>query len=200
MVERLTVRRIDVAEEDGTLRMVIGNSTHAELLPLRGRQVPHPGGAPAAGILFVNDEGTECGGLHFRGRGQGTEVDQSGYFTFDDYEQNESFRLGQVQDASGSRKFLEFSDQPDWSIADLIEEIEGLDPEEAARVQERNVAGEGGLGRSRMRLAREHDGSVGLVLRDGRGQDRIRLVVPADGVPVVEVLDADGVPRSLLAD
>ena len=67
-------------------------------------------------------------------------------------------------------------------------------------MQERYVAGEGGLGRSRMRLAREHDRSVGLVLRDGRGQDRIRLVVPADGVPVVEVLDADGVPRSLLAD
>ena len=112
----------------------------------------------------------------------------------------EAVRLGQAQDAAGARKWLEFSDRPDWSIGDLIEEIDGLDPDDATRVQERYLAGENGPGRSRMRLAREDDGSVGLYLRDARGQDRLRLVVPADGEPVVEVLDADGVPRSLMPD
>ena len=32
------------------------------------------------------------------------------------------------------------------------------------------------------------------------GQDRLRFMVPPDGEPVVEILDADGVPRSLLPD
>jgi hypothetical protein len=200
VVDELTVKRINVVEDDGTLRMVIGNSTHGRVLPMRGREVVHPGRDATAGLLFVNDEGTECGGLQFGGYRREDGKEQAGFLTFDDYEQNESFRFGQVQDSDGSRKFLEFSDLPPWSLADLIEEIEGLEPDEAASVQERYLAGESGLGRSRMRLARENDGSVRLVLRDGRGQDRLRLVVPEDGDPTIEILDADGIPRSLLPD
>jgi hypothetical protein len=51
------------------------------------------------------------------------------------------------------------------SLCDMVEEVEGLDDDAAREVQERYLAGEGGLGRSRMRLAREADGSVRLVLR-----------------------------------
>jgi len=194
----LTVKRINVVENDGTLRMVIGNSAHSRTMPMRGRHVQHPGRAETAGILFVNDEGTECGGLQFGGGRTPDGVEHGGYLTFDDYEQNESFRFGLAQDAGGSTKFLEFSDQPEWSIADLVEEIEGLDPEEAAQVQHRYIDREHGVGRSRMRLAREADGSVGLVLRDGAGRERLRLVVPEDGDAVVEVVDAHGNSRSLL--
>jgi hypothetical protein len=78
--------------------------------------------------------------------------------------------------------------------------MQGLDDDAAREVQDRYLAGQSSLGASRMRLAREDDGSVRLVLRDARGQDRVRFVVPADGEPVMEVLDADGVPRSLLPD
>jgi hypothetical protein len=196
-LDELTVKRINVVEDDGTLRIVIGNSTHGRTMPMRGRVLPHPGRSASAGLLFVNDEGTECGGLQFGGGVRGDSVEHGGYLTFDDYEQNESFRLGQVQDGNGSRKYLEFSDQPAWSLGDLIEEIEGLGAEEAARVQESYFARADGVGRSRMRLAREEDGSVGLMLRDGEGRDRLRLVVPADGEPVIEVLDAEGHARAL---
>lgn len=49
-----------------------------------------------------------------------------------------------------------------------------------------------------MRLAREEDGAVRLVLRDGQGRDRLRFIVPVDGDPVAEVVDPDGNVRSLL--
>jgi hypothetical protein len=198
VLDELTVKRINVVEDDGTLRIVIGNSAHGRTMPMRGRFVQHPGRAETAGILFVNDEGTECGGLQFGGGRASDGVEHGGYLTFDDYEQNESLRFGQAQDARGSRKFLEFSDQPEWSIADLVEEIEGLDPEEAARVQQGYFQSENGLGRSRMRLAREEDGSVRLVLRDGEGRDRLRFIVPAEGDAVVEVVGPEGHTRSLL--
>ena len=195
-LDELTVKRINVVEDDGTLRIVIGNSTHAAAIPMRGRLVEHPGRSASAGLLFVNDEGTECGGLQYAGsRGPGG-PQQSGYLTVDDYEQNESLRFGMVQGDGASEKFLEFSDQPEWSFVDLAEEPDGLDEEAARAVRERYP----GRGRSRMRLAREPDGSVGLVLRDGGGRDRLRLVVPAQGQPVVEVVDADGVSHSLLPD
>jgi hypothetical protein len=200
VVDELTVKRINVVEDDGTLRIVIGNSTHGRRLAMRGRMFDHPGREDLAGLLFVNDEGTECGGLQFGGGRRGDVVEHGGFLTFDDFEQNESFRLGQVQDADGSRKWLEFADLPDWSLADMIEEMEGLDDDAAREVQDRYLAGQSSLGASRMRLAREDDGSVRLVLRDARGQDRVRFVVPADDEPVIEILDADGVPRSLLPD
>jgi hypothetical protein len=200
IVDELTVKRINVVEDDGTLRMMIGNSTLGRTAPMRGRQIVHPGRDEAAGLLFVNDEGTECGGLVFGGHRRDAGKEQIGFLTFDDYEQNEGFRFGMHQEGSVVQRWLEFSDLPDWSLVDMIEELEGLDDDAAQEVQERYFAGQGGLGASRMRLARESDGSVGLVLRDARGQDRLRFVVPADGEPVLEVLDAEGVPRSLLPD
>jgi hypothetical protein len=200
VIDELTVKRINVVEDDGTLRIVIGNSTHGRTAPMRGRLVRHPGRNESAGLLFVNDEGTECGGLQFAGHRSDGGKEQLGMLTFDDFEQNEGFRLGMVQEGSVVQRFLEFSDVPDWSLVDMVEEIEGLDDEAAREVQERYAARGSGLGASRMRLARDADGSVGLVLRDARGQDRLRFVVPADGEPQMEILDVDGVPRSLLPE
>jgi hypothetical protein len=200
VVDELTVKRLNVVEDDGTLRIVIGNSSHGRVAPMRGRPVVHPGRDATAGLLFVNDEGTECGGLQFGGYRRDGGKEQGGFLTFDDYEQNESVRMGQNQRGDVVTKYLEFSDQPAWSLVDLIDETEGLGAEETRTVYERYFGAVDGRGRSRMRLGREEDGSVQLVLRDGRGQDRLRFVVPEDGDPTVEILDADGIPRSLLPD
>jgi hypothetical protein len=180
------------------LRIVIGNSTHGKTAPMRGRLVEHPGRNASAGLLFVNDEGTECGGLQYAGFQGPNGKEQMGYLTVDDYEQNESLRLGMFQNGDASQRFIEFTDQPTWSLVDMIEETEGLDPEAAQQIFDRYFAGGDGRGRSRMRLAREEDGSVRLVLRDRQGRDRLKFVVPAEGDPVVEVVDGAGNARSLL--
>lgn len=199
VTDELTVKRIKVVDEDGMLRLIIGNSTMGRTMPMRGRIIDHPGRPPFAGILFVNDEGTECGGLGFAGWRGPDGKEQAGYLTFDDYEQNESFRFGQNQIGDVATKFLEFSDQPAWSLVDMIEEAEGLGGAAAQAVFDRYLGEVGGLGRSRMRLAREDDVSVRLVLRDAEGRDRLRLVVPADGDAAAEILDAEGNAQSLLA-
>jgi hypothetical protein len=198
VLDELTVKRINVVEDDGTLRIVIGNSTHGRSLPVRGRLVEHPGRNASAGLLFVNDEGTECGGLQYAGRRGPDGKEQMGYLTVDDYEQNESLRFGMLQNGGASQKFVEFADQPEWSVADLIEETEGLEPPAAQALIDRHFGEADGRGRSRMRLAREEDGSVRLVLRDGEGRDRLRFIVPADGDPVAEVVDPEGNTRSIL--
>jgi len=197
-IDELTVKRVNVVEDDGTLRVVLGNSSIMRTMSVRGRSVEHPGRLPQAGLLFVNDEGTECGGLSVAGRRRDGVKEQSASLTFDDYEQNEGFRFGMVQEGSIVERFLEFSDIADWSLADLVDELEGLDDGAARGVQARYAAR--GSRASRLRLARESDGSVRLVLRDARGRDRLRFVVPADGEPGIEILDADGVPRSLMPD
>jgi hypothetical protein len=198
VLDELTVKRINVVEDDGTLRIVIGNSTHGRTAPMRGRLVEHPGRNASAGLLFVNDEGTECGGLQYAGHRGVDGKEQMGYLTVDDYEQNESLRLGMFQNGDASERFIEFTDQPGWSLVDMVEETQGLDATAVEEVYERYFDGADGRGRSRMRLAREEDGSVRLVLRDCAGRDRLRFIVPAVGDPIIEVVDPDGSVRSLL--
>ena len=163
----LTLERLRIVEPDGTLRLVVGNSAVGEKLPIRGREVPHPGRTPAAGLLFVNDEGTECGGLVWSATGV--------HLSMDSYEQDQAVVLTHLNEAGVRRSSLEFVDRPAWSIADLVA---------GAHV-------EGGEA-SRMRLARETDGSVVLALRDARGRDRVRITVDAEDEPRIELLDADG--------
>jgi hypothetical protein len=84
---------------------------------------------------------------------------------------NESLRLGMFQNGEASQRFVEFTDQPDWSIVDMIEETEELEPVAAQAVVDRYV---------------------------GEGRDRLRFIVPADGDPVAEVVDTEGNTSSLL--
>ncbi|WP_052466012.1 hypothetical protein [Mobilicoccus massiliensis] len=202
VVEELTVKRINVVEDDGRLRMIIGNSTHGSTAPMRGELRRHPGRYPCAGLLFVNDEGTECGGLQFAGRsGEGDSgASQTGYLSFDDFEQNESFRLGLSQQGGVSQRFIEFVDQPSWSLVDFVDDYEAAGDDEAARdrVSRQYVGDPRAARRSRLLLTRDDAGAARIVLRDGQGRDRLRLIAPAEGDPVVEVVDEHGRCRSLV--
>lgn len=183
----LTLERLRIVERDGTLRLLIGNSTIAQAVPMRGREVAHPGRDSYAGMLFVNDEGTECGGLLWWGNAEGAGV----HLSFDSYEQNDAIVVEHEDKAGRRSSWLEFVDRPEWSMADFFAEYEkAAGQDEQATITDRYFGK--GAGWSRMRLAREDDGSVGLCLRDAAGRDRIRLIVGIDGEPRIEVLDADG--------
>lgn len=209
VLDTLTVRQINIVEDDGTLRMVIANSRLTGIMPWRGDVLPRDDRLTAAGILFANDEGTECGGLISTGRGGEHGAEQVSFLAFDGYEQNESFSMGlsqssahpadNGQDATYTGKWLKFADQPSWSLGDYLAEADGLSGDELQAVQDKFWnQGVDGNGVTRMELAEESDGTVGLTLCDGRGRPRLRLAVSADGNPLAEVLDEEGATRSLL--
>src|SRR3982750_4336689 len=64
--DEIDVRRMNVREADGTLRMVISNHARLPGVIVQGKESP-PVDRPYAGMLFYNDEGTENGGLVFGG-------------------------------------------------------------------------------------------------------------------------------------
>src|SRR5579875_3514747 len=64
--EEITVRRINIVEPDGTLRMVISDKSLFPGIIIKGQEHPHPN-RKTAGMIFFNDEGTENGGLIFGG-------------------------------------------------------------------------------------------------------------------------------------
>src|SRR5689334_19601387 len=64
--DEIDVRRINVREPDGTLRLVISNRARLPGVIVAGKEQP-PVDRPQAGMLFYNDEGSENGGLVFSG-------------------------------------------------------------------------------------------------------------------------------------
>src|SRR2546428_6798440 len=61
----ITARRINIVEPDGTVRLTISNRADFPGGWRHGKEDPRPDRREAAGMLFMNDEGTELGGFIF---------------------------------------------------------------------------------------------------------------------------------------
>lgn len=101
--DEINVRRINVREADGTLRLVISNSAKLPGVIVKGKEQPKVD-RPQAGMLFFNDEGSEIGGLIFGGRrnSNGDVVDSGGSLSFDRYNVNQVVQLLGVDDKDNS--------------------------------------------------------------------------------------------------
>jgi len=168
--DEITVHRINVVEPDGTLRMVISN--HAQLPGVIVHGEERPLERPQAGMLFLNDEASEIGGLIFGGRrnAEGEIVDSGVSLSFDKYEANQVVQLIGV-------------DESDARFAGLAV-LDSISGSEVYR---------------RVWLGRGDDGVATLALMDAAGRKRLLMQVDAEGAANVSVLDADGnVVRSLL--
>jgi hypothetical protein len=139
VVEEIDVQRINIREPDGTLRMVISNTNAAPGLMVKGKEYRHPTRSDA-GIIFMNNEGTENGGLIFDGGKKNGKVYGSGHLSFDQYEQDQVISLDQGEDNGVRHATLTFNDMPDTSLPwNLIERYETPDAQ-AELKNSRNLA------------------------------------------------------------
>ncbi|MBZ5663635.1 MAG: hypothetical protein LAO30_03445 [Acidobacteriia bacterium] len=163
--DEITVRRINVVEPDGTLRMVI--SDHAQLpgVIVHGNERERSSDRSQAGMLFYNDEGSENGGLIFGGHrnAKGEVVDSGGSLSFDKYEANQIVQLAGVDDNEDRFAGLIVTDSP------------------AAGASHRRVW-----------VGRDESGSAAVTLMDASGKKRIAIEVALDGTPSISFLDANG--------
>lgn len=112
--DEIQVRRLNIVEPDGTLRMVISDKARLPPVIIRGREHPEMGEPrPQAGLIFYNDEGTENGGLIFSGRKneRGEVVDAGASLSFDKYGANQIVQLAGVDDSRDRFAGLTVSDQ-----------------------------------------------------------------------------------------
>jgi hypothetical protein len=159
----ITVRRINVVEPNGTLRMVISDHARLPGIIVHGKQQAFE--RPQAGLLFYDDEGSENGGLIFGGHrnSKGEVVDSGGSLSFDKYGANQIVQLAGVDDKEDRFAGLAVTDS-------VI----------------------GGETNRRVWVGRGEDGTATLALMDGRGKKRILMEVPANGTPRLSFLDANG--------
>jgi hypothetical protein len=111
--DEVQVRRINIVEPDGTLRMVISNHDQLPGVIVKGKEFPKVD-RPEAGMLFYNNEGTENGGLIFGGhRNEKGEIVDSGVsLSFDKYGQpGQIVQLAGVYDKDNKFAGLAVNDQ-----------------------------------------------------------------------------------------
>jgi hypothetical protein len=160
--DEIDVRRINVREPDGTLRLVISNRARLPGVIERGKEHP-PADRPQAGMLFYNDEGTENGGLVFGGHrnARGDVTNSGGMLTFDRYAGSQIIQLAGVHDSTNHIVGLIVSDTDDRR-------------------------------RRRVFVGHDKEGVARVELMDGNGRPRITLQVTSEGNPSLSFLDANG--------
>ncbi len=196
--EEINVGRINVREPDGTLRMVISNRAQFPGAPWKGEEIPRPDRREFAGMLFVNDEGTENGGLIQKGKlGLTGKADAGLSLTFDRFRQDQVLQLLHAEQGGQTMSMLSINDEPPHAPADAKQRMQRMDeadrlPREQRKAAYDQLKAEGLMPANRVRLGTTRDRASALTLSDAEGRPRMRLMVSADGQPVIQMLDDKG--------
>jgi hypothetical protein len=200
--DEINVRRINVREDDGTLRYVLTNTSHAPQWITHGKEYPHPAGQREAGMYFFNNEGTENGGMTWGGRKKDGKVGSFGHLSFDQYDQDQVMTLDQSESDGRRSAGLTISDRPSEPLD--MEDVNRLShmlpgPARDAALKQAKESGKYGLDRVFVGKTREHDSIV--VLDDAKARPRMLLRVKPEGTATIEFLDEQGkVVRSIGPD
>jgi hypothetical protein len=191
----LTVHRIDVVDDNGTLRMAIFNKEH-EPDPVLGGKAYHNvrSGGKKAGLLFFNDRGDEQGGLGYSGNIVNGHVQQGGLLSFDPWLQNDNVDLYLSQSGPTAYSGISFSQTGPRRLTELVpayERVLRMKPGPARDAAMKPLRG-GFAARSRVFAGVGGDDRSKVVLSDRAGRPRMRMQVTPQGDATLEVLDAAG--------
>jgi hypothetical protein len=196
LVSELTMERLAIAEPEKTWRLRLYNNGSAPAAIFKGESIDlHPEGRPGSGHMYVNDEGTECGGLMFHGP---NEAGNAGIFsTMDHHDQQEVLIISSNTSPTGGNSSLGVVDMPEWSIVDWAHELVADRAKGMEKAQQEMQAGNWFQQRA---LARGGSGSSRLEL-DAPGTSPIKaaLIVDEHG-PRLELVDGKGQVRVWSAD
>ncbi len=187
-LDALTVGHINVIDSTGRVRVEIAAS-----FPPRRRDV--------AGLLFIDNDGIEAGGLTYRGhRDAEGHVAAGGILTMDQYNSDQVVALQYAQSGLMKREGLTISDRPDTMGAALAMVYQVLDtfPPGSRRdsVQKALLARVPVEQRTARRVfvGRDTARTAVLLLSDRNGMPRLQLAVDSLGQASIVFLDAQGRP------
>ena len=193
----IDVERINVIEPDGRIRMVVSDQQRSPAPMFKGKPFAYAGGT-RTGVIFYDDEGTESGGMTFRGRMINGKPSAAGHLSFDQYGQDQVINL-EYQEGDGRRQqgltIDEHADVPLFDVLTQYRSIQAMPPGAAKADSLRQwTASQGGVawGAHRLFLGRDQQKAAILDLRDTHGRSRLRLSVDSIGGARIEFLDDSG--------
>jgi hypothetical protein len=193
-IDDLTVRSIRVVDSAGRVRLEIAGT-----FPPRRTDL--------AGILFVNNDGGEAGGLVYRGRRKDGRVTAGGTLTMDQYNEDQVVSLQYNQDGAKKIVGLTVADRPDSIGRELGELYRVLDPMPQSPLRDsiaKTLMAKLPLNQRAARrvfVGRDSAKAAVVNLADRAGNPRLRLIVDSLGNPSILFLDATGrVVRAIPGD
>jgi hypothetical protein len=196
--DQITVHRINIVEPDGTPRLIISDKAEYPGSYFKGKELPRPDRTDVAGMLFMNDEGTENGGLIFGGhQSPDGKLHSFGHLSFDEYEQDQTIQIDTSQDGDDRETGYQINDNDSTLFTpELFAELQRVrampDGPEKDKARAAFAAKYPIHLRARAGFARLRDKSSEFALSDPEGHIRILLRVAADGTPTMQFLDAAG--------
>lgn len=196
--DEITVGRINIVEPDGTKRMIISNKAQFPGDFMQGKEGARPDRRSFAGMLFINEEGTENGGLIQKGSiGADGKIASGLSLTFDRFRQDQAVQLMNNDSADHQMSGLKINDVPYHgltSIGDIrrFREESAKLPQAEQRAYWNKLADEGRLGQNRIWLGNTGSKGSALQLKDAKGRTRMMLLVSADGKAEIQMLDEQG--------
>jgi hypothetical protein len=191
----LTVHRIDLVEPDGTPRLIISNRANFPGAYMRGKEYPRPDRSDAAGMIFLNDEASEMGGLIFGGlKAKDGTIQNHGHLSFDQYEQDQIFAIDSGREDQEKFSAIRIGERGDYPIQQAYDEGLRIDklPKEQQDAEWKKFFSTHTGDANRIYLGRSPDKSASLRIKDADGRERLVMRVNADGDPVIQFLDANG--------
>lgn len=188
--KELDAERINIVEGDGRIRMVLSNKKEQHPGRMDGKDLAAR--ERAAGMIFFNDEGDECGGLVYDGNKQGASM----VLSVDQYKNDQVLQVQYLQGEQRRVYGVKLWDRSDaFTLSDLIRVDDSLkqlhDSAKTAEVFARLKA-EGLLGAERLFLGKTRDREVGLFLRDDKGRLRVRIGLDSLNRVVFQTYDSTG--------
>jgi hypothetical protein len=120
--DEITVGRINIVEPDGTKRLIISSRSKFPGIFMQGKEIPHPDRSNVAGMIFLDEEATENGGLIYRGKldakGNG---DAELSFTFDRFRQDQTLHLIHEDVDGKPTTGIGINDTPDFKSSPIAE-------------------------------------------------------------------------------
>ncbi|WP_342118086.1 hypothetical protein [Pseudoduganella sp. OTU4001] len=196
--DEITVGRINIVEPDGTKRIIISNKAQFPGDFKEGKEGARPDRRDFAGMLFVNEEGTENGGLIQKGSMNADGKISSGLsLTFDRFRQDQALQLLSTDSATHQMTAIKINDVPHFKVTSMDdvsrfgEEARKLSGAEREAYWKK-LSEAGRLSENRIFLGNTRDKGSSLQLKDAKGRVRMMLLVSAEGKAEIQMLDEQG--------
>ncbi len=203
--DEITVKRINVIGEDGSLRMVLSNEKRQHPGRMNGKDFPPR--ERQAGIIYFNTNGDECGGLVFGNISRDSVAISTMSFTMDQYNQDQVIQLLNSERIENGKPIIEkgliINEYPVgsslWEMIRQVDEFKKLPDEKERNEKIQRYLTQNGS-KNRMFLGRSKDNSTGMFLKGPDGKPRMKIYISAGGDPVIEVLNKAGELINILND
>lgn len=191
----IDVKRINVKDDDGKLRMVISNKDRQHFGISDGKPIERKGGRPTPGIIFFNEAGDEMGGLVIGSNG---EKGHFGSFTFDKVKGDQTIGFRHMEGDDGTYETgLIVWQQPNIPQSQIDANYELLrkitDKAEREKARQKLLDNNELPHVPRLFVGKSRDDSATVIrMADIKGKPRIIMSVAADGTPKLDFLDENG--------